>query len=200
MGKEEDEKGSFVDPSEVKDPTPQNLVLMEKITNALECTAKVLSGIGVTLVTVKTAIDENTKAYIQAREELNSLVTLLVVGKDKKVDPKPEQKVTQVTGPTPTPPPTTTPEAGPTPTPPPTTTPEESEKTAEIDKIRMTFPNDLEAMLNFEDKGDFITIKPKQFLGSENFAKIASAVRAMGGEYISAGRDSHFRVFKKNGK
>jgi hypothetical protein len=35
------------------------------------------------------------------------------------------------------------------------------------------------------------------FLGSENFAKIASAVRGMGGEYISAGKDSHFRVPKK---
>ena len=55
----------------------------------------------------------------------------------------------------------------------------------------------LEARLSFEEKGDYIIIKPKQFLGSENFAKIASAVRGMGGEYISAGKDSHFRVPKK---
>jgi hypothetical protein len=34
-------------------------------------------------------------------------------------------------------------------------------------------------------------------LGSENIAKIASAMRGMGGEYISAGKDSHFRVPKK---
>ena len=61
----------------------------------------------------------------------------------------------------------------------------------------MSFPEELEARLSFEEKGDYIIIKPKQFLGSENFAKIASAVRGMGGEYISAGKDSHFRVPKK---
>jgi hypothetical protein len=61
----------------------------------------------------------------------------------------------------------------------------------------MMFPQDLDSMLAFEDKSDYVMIKPKQFLGSENFAKIASTVRGIGGEYISAGRDSHFRVYKK---
>ena len=70
-------------------------------------------------------------------------------------------------------------------------------KQRSLDDIRMSFPEDLEARLSFEDKGDYTMIKPKQFLGSENFAKIASAVRGMGGEYISAGKDSHFRVPKK---
>jgi Asp-tRNA(Asn)/Glu-tRNA(Gln) amidotransferase A subunit family amidase len=63
-----------------------------------------------------------------------------------------------------------------------------------IEDIRMMFPEDLEAMLDFEDREDFIKITPRQYLGSENFAKIASAVRDAGGEYVSAGRDSHFRV------
>ena len=71
------------------------------------------------------------------------------------------------------------------------------EKKRSVDDIRMSFPEELESRLGFEDKGDYIIIKPKQFLGSENFAKIASAVRGMGGEYISAGKDSHFRVPKK---
>jgi hypothetical protein len=66
-----------------------------------------------------------------------------------------------------------------------------------IEDIRMEFPEDLEHLLSFEEKGDYIIVKPRQFLGSENFAKIASAVRGIGGEYISAGRDSHFRVPKK---
>ncbi len=66
-----------------------------------------------------------------------------------------------------------------------------------IEDIRMMFPQELDTMLAFEDKGDYIMIKPKQFLGSENFAKIASTIRGIGGEYISAGRDSHFRVYKK---
>jgi hypothetical protein len=72
------------------------------------------------------------------------------------------------------------------------------EKQTSIEDIRMEFPEDLEALLSFEEKGDYIIVKPRQFLGSENFAKIASAVRGMGGEYISAGRDSHFRVPKSN--
>jgi hypothetical protein len=66
-----------------------------------------------------------------------------------------------------------------------------------LQDIRMSFPEDLENLLNFEEKTDYIMIKPRQFLGSENFAKIASTVRGMGGEYISAGKDSHFRVPKK---
>ena len=75
--------------------------------------------------------------------------------------------------------------------------PREVSKQRSLDDIRMSFPEELEARLGFDEKGDFIIIKPKQFLGSENFAKIASAVRGMGGEYISAGKDSHFRVPKK---
>jgi len=75
--------------------------------------------------------------------------------------------------------------------------PRESSQQRSLDDIRMSFPEELEARLSFEEKGDYIIIKPKQFLGSENFAKIASAVRGMGGEYISAGKDSHFRVPKK---
>ena len=66
-----------------------------------------------------------------------------------------------------------------------------------LEDIRMMFPEDLDALLSFEEKGDYIIIKPRQYLGSDNFAKIASAVRGIGGEYISAGKDSHFRVFKK---
>jgi hypothetical protein len=78
------------------------------------------------------------------------------------------------------------------------TPPREPSKQRSVDEIRMSFPEELEARLSFEEKGDYIIIKPKQFLGSENFAKIASASRGMGGEYISAGKDSHFRVPKKN--
>jgi hypothetical protein len=81
--------------------------------------------------------------------------------------------------------------------PPPTVAPRESSKMRTLDDIRMSFPEELESRLSFDEKGDYIIIKPKQFLGSENFAKIASAVRGMGGEYISAGKDSHFRVPKK---
>lgn len=66
-----------------------------------------------------------------------------------------------------------------------------------VDDIRLAFPENLEVLLSFQEKSDYIMVKPKQFLGSENFAKIASTVRGLGGEYISAGKESHFRVPKK---
>jgi hypothetical protein len=71
------------------------------------------------------------------------------------------------------------------------------EKTKVIEDIKMLFPEDLENLLSFEEKEDYVMIKPRQFLGSENFAKIASTVRGAGGEYVSAGKASHFRVPKK---
>lgn len=86
------------------------------------------------------------------------------------------------------------PPAAPTPAP---VTPEVYEKETSIEDIKMMFPEDLENLLSFEEKEDYIMIKPRQFLGSENFAKIASIVRGIGGDYVSAGKESHFRVAKK---
>jgi hypothetical protein len=74
--------------------------------------------------------------------------------------------------------------------------PHVSERSKLMEDIKMRFPEDLESMLSFEEKDDYIMIKPRQFLGPENFAKIASLVRSIGGEYISAGKASHFRVPK----
>jgi hypothetical protein len=71
------------------------------------------------------------------------------------------------------------------------------EKTKAVEDIKMMFPEELENLLNFEEKEEYVVIKPRQFLGSENFSKIASIVRGIGGEYISAGKASHFRVPKK---
>jgi hypothetical protein len=77
-----------------------------------------------------------------------------------------------------------------------TAAPQVTEKKRSLDDIRLSFPEELESRLSFEEKGEYIVIKPTQFLGT-NFAKVASAVRGMGGDYISAGKDSHFRVPKK---
>ena len=56
------------------------------------------------------------------------------------------------------------------------------------------FPEDLRSLLSFEQKADTVIIKPRQFLGSENFAEIADVVRQHGGEWVSAGKDSHFKI------
>jgi len=80
--------------------------------------------------------------------------------------------------------------------PPPMPLPHTVEKVKAIEDIRMMFPDDLENLLTFEEKDEYVVIKPRQFLGSENFSKIASTVRSMGGDYVSAGKASHFRVPK----
>jgi hypothetical protein len=66
-----------------------------------------------------------------------------------------------------------------------------------IKGVRALFPKELEDMLLFEEKEEYVIIKPRRFLGSENFAKIASIIRGAGGEYISAGKESHFKVPKE---
>ena len=75
--------------------------------------------------------------------------------------------------------------------------PQPQEKSKMMEDVKMMFPEDLESLLSFEEKDDYIMIKPRQFLGSDNFSKIASVVRGAGGEYVSAGKASHFRVPKK---
>jgi hypothetical protein len=56
------------------------------------------------------------------------------------------------------------------------------------------FPERLRNLLAFEQKADCIVVKPRKFLGSENLAEIAGIVKAAGGQYISAGKDSHFEI------
>jgi len=75
--------------------------------------------------------------------------------------------------------------------------PQTQEKSKAVEDIKMMFPDDLENLLSFEEKDEYVVIKPRQFLGSDNFSKIASIIRGVGGDYVSAGKASHFRVPKK---
>jgi len=70
------------------------------------------------------------------------------------------------------------------------------QKTYGVASVKQAFSSELAGMLLFEETGKFVIVKPRRFLGSDNFAKIASVVRELGGEYISAGRDSHFKIAK----
>lgn len=79
---------------------------------------------------------------------------------------------------------------------PPLILPRMPERSKAIEDIKMMFPEELENLLSFEEKDDYVVIKPRQFLGSDNFSKIASIARGAGGDYISAGKASHFRVPK----
>ena len=78
----------------------------------------------------------------------------------------------------------------------PTIPPAPTEGIRSVEDVRESFSSDLEEMLTFEETGDHVMITPRRFLGSDNFARIASIVRSLGGEYISAGKNSHFKVPK----
>jgi len=71
-----------------------------------------------------------------------------------------------------------------------------SRKMRGINDVKQAFSSELAGMLIFEESGGFVIVKPRRFLGSDNFARIASVVRDLGGEYVSAGRNSHFKVPK----
>jgi len=71
------------------------------------------------------------------------------------------------------------------------------ERMGTMEDVRGLFPPDLEDMLEFEETEEYVKIRPRRYLGTENFAKIASIVREAGGEYVSAGRESHFRLPKR---
>jgi len=66
-------------------------------------------------------------------------------------------------------------------------------------EIEQCFPKELVELLNFEDQGNWIRVSPKQFLGSDNFARVLAIVHDLKGEYISAGKGSHFRIPKVEG-
>jgi hypothetical protein len=80
-------------------------------------------------------------------------------------------------------------EVKPTPTPTPTLAPKFDPQSL--------FPEDLRQLLTFEETKEGWKITPRQYLGAENFAKIAQIVRQNGGEYISKGKASHFTLPKR---
>lgn len=82
-------------------------------------------------------------------------------------------------------------------TPVPVTKTESTEQSPRVKEIIAAFV-EVSDLLNIDTETStmFVQIKPRQFLGSDNFSKIASIVRAIGGRYVSAGKNSHFEVPK----
>lgn len=79
------------------------------------------------------------------------------------------------------------------PTPTPTPTPQPTSAAPKFDPASL-FPEDLRQLLTFEETKEGWKITPRQYLGAENFAKIAQIVRENGGEYVSSGKKSHFKL------
>jgi len=68
-----------------------------------------------------------------------------------------------------------------------------------IDSVSKMIPLDLRKDLFFEEDGDHILIRSRKYLGQEAFRRIAEIAESLGGEYVSAGKDSHFKIPKRRG-
>lgn len=194
----EEIKGSFVDPSDVEkkekqlpltqgDASAPLFKFLERIAKGMEASAANFSNAMSVLSAVRDRLENIDKSIKENTGAVNALLTTLVTSEQpieqKKSDPNPVTRTATTSATQDVKPPL------PVSTPSPSSDP--------INVTKSLFPEDLESMLNFEDNEGYITVKPRQFLGSDNFAKIASVVRAAGGEYVSAGKGSHFRVPKK---
>jgi len=71
---------------------------------------------------------------------------------------------------------------------------ESKSKIQSVDDVKALFTEYLQNHLNFLEEKGYVILKPKEFLGSENFAKIIAIVKGFEGKYVSAGKESHFRI------
>jgi len=93
---------------------------------------------------------------------------------------------------------TTSIESAPTPTPQPALAPDQPKPISpRLLQIRQKF-DQFKDLVTLDEESDtmFVVVKPKQFLGSENFSKIGAVVRELGGNYVSQGKASHFKISK----
>jgi hypothetical protein len=75
--------------------------------------------------------------------------------------------------------------------------PKPTEQTPRVKEILVAL-EPVADLLKIDTEGSsmFVMVKPASFLGPENFAKVASVIRALGGQYVSAGKNSHFEISK----
>lgn len=73
---------------------------------------------------------------------------------------------------------------------------QEPQKVLTIQTVRKMLPDDYDRLFTYHQTEDHVVLRFKEYLGDKRlFAQIAGLIRdQLGGEYISAGRDSHFRV------
>lgn len=197
---ENEEQGSMVSHDEVpesktrqpqtpKDSTEPLFQRLDRIAKAVEAQAVSSSSANIAITAMKETVVKLDKTIAENTTALNSLLTTFLMKDEKPVPQTPERQTSSVsiTSVTSVTPPVTPPL-------PPSTA--SSPKSDSLETAKTLFPDEIANLLSFEDKEDYIVVKPRQFLGSENFSKIASIVRQAGGEYVSAGKASHFRVPK----
>lgn len=65
-----------------------------------------------------------------------------------------------------------------------------------VASIENVIPEEVKDSITITENTDRFIIKSKKFLGTENFAKLSSAIRNINGRYISAGKESRFEIMK----
>jgi len=65
-----------------------------------------------------------------------------------------------------------------------------------VASIENVIPEEVKDSITITENTDRFIIKSKKFLGTENFAKLGSAIRNINGRYISAGKESRFEIMK----
>jgi len=63
-----------------------------------------------------------------------------------------------------------------------------------IKDVRTWLGKDLADLFDFSVEGNYIIIKAKNWLRKEDFAKASAVVKQHGGEWMSLGKMSHFRL------
>jgi len=65
-----------------------------------------------------------------------------------------------------------------------------------VESVRSRLAEYLED-INVSEEAEGIVVKPTGYLGRDKFASIAAIVRELGGNYVSAGRESRFVIPKE---
>ena len=161
-----EEEGSFVDPKEQRSTLPRTGASPAKDSNYR---------LWELLEQIRDAIKENSVA-------INNLVSTAFM--NRSIPQQPDRPLPEPSKPTPHP--LMADKGQPLP---------EKKVNNPIVKVEAMFTDEIANMLEFSlDNNNMVIIKPRMFLGSDVFAKVASIVREANGEYVSAGKGSHFKV------
>jgi hypothetical protein len=63
-----------------------------------------------------------------------------------------------------------------------------------IQKVKERFLDKWVERIEFSRQGNFIIVKTKQYLNTDDFEELRAVIRDFGGEYVSAGKESHFKI------
>lgn len=63
-----------------------------------------------------------------------------------------------------------------------------------IQKVKERFLDKWVERIDFSHQENFIIVKTKQYLNTDDFEELRAIIKDFGGEYVSAGKDSHFKI------